>query len=412
MPYVQYPAAGGGGGGGGVSSVALTGITNFISVSGSPITSSGTLALGLTSQVKNTVLVGPATGANAAPTFRALVAADLPTGNLTESTSAVLTISGGGSSVIGAGTTIQVAQASGSVSGYLSSTDWTTFNNKQAAITTLSVANGGTGNTTFTAYSVICAGTTATGAFQNVSGLGSSGNVLTSNGPAALPTWQAVSSGATTTLNNIGSVLASADINPSADNVRNLGTDTNRWGIGYFATRVGVGTAYPTTGVHNTMEFDVGTDGTSAKIQGYIKGSSYGDITLGTGGSWTITGNSTTLASFATGQILFYAGGLQVNSGDVSVFSRQLRVATLGQGLAVKAGSNGKSGSATLTAGSVVVSNTSVTAASHIHVCVKTPGGTQTGAPYVSSVTVGTGFTVTAAATDTSVIGYDIIEEL
>ncbi len=59
----------------------------------------------------------------------------------------------------------------------------------------LVVANGGTGNTTFTAYSVICAGTTATGAFQNVSGLGSSGNVLTSNGAGALPTWQAAGGG-------------------------------------------------------------------------------------------------------------------------------------------------------------------------------------------------------------------------
>jgi hypothetical protein len=56
---------------------------------------------------------------------------------------------------------------------------------------TLSVSKGGTGNTTFTAYSVICAGTTATGLFQNVSGLGSSGNVLTSAGAGALPTWSA-----------------------------------------------------------------------------------------------------------------------------------------------------------------------------------------------------------------------------
>lgn len=55
----------------------------------------------------------------------------------------------------------------------------------------LSVPRGGTGNSTFTAYSVICAGTTATGAFQNVSGLGNSGEQLTSNGPGALPTWQA-----------------------------------------------------------------------------------------------------------------------------------------------------------------------------------------------------------------------------
>jgi hypothetical protein len=64
--------------------------------------------------------------------------------------------------------------------------------------TGLPVAGGGTGNSTFTAYSVICAGTTATGAFQNVVGVGTSGQVLTSNGAAALPTWQTASSGSGT----------------------------------------------------------------------------------------------------------------------------------------------------------------------------------------------------------------------
>lgn len=52
-------------------------------------------------------------------------------GNLTEATSSVLTITGGTGAVIGgSGTTIQVKQATTSQSGYLSSTDWTTFNNK------------------------------------------------------------------------------------------------------------------------------------------------------------------------------------------------------------------------------------------------------------------------------------------
>lgn len=58
----------------------------------------------------------------------------------------------------------------------------------------LSVARGGTGGGSFTAYSVICGGTTSTGALQNVSGTGSSGQVLTSNGASALPTWQPASS--------------------------------------------------------------------------------------------------------------------------------------------------------------------------------------------------------------------------
>ncbi len=64
-----------------------------------------------------------------------------------------------------------------------------------AGFTPVTVPLGGTGNTTFTAYSVICAGTTATGVFQNVSGVGTSGQVLTSNGAAALPTWQAAGGG-------------------------------------------------------------------------------------------------------------------------------------------------------------------------------------------------------------------------
>lgn len=55
-------------------------------------------------------------------------------GNLTEATSSVLTITGGTSAVIGSGTSIQVKQSSGSQSGFLSSTDWTTFNSKQSAL--------------------------------------------------------------------------------------------------------------------------------------------------------------------------------------------------------------------------------------------------------------------------------------
>jgi hypothetical protein len=55
----------------------------------------------------------------------------------------------------------------------------------------MGVPSGGTGVSSRTAYSVLCGGTTSTGAFQSVSGLGTSGQVLTSNGAGALPTWQA-----------------------------------------------------------------------------------------------------------------------------------------------------------------------------------------------------------------------------
>lgn len=54
----------------------------------------------------------------------------LTKGDLTETTSSVLTITGGTGAVIGSGATIEVDQADGSNDGYLSSTDWSTFNNK------------------------------------------------------------------------------------------------------------------------------------------------------------------------------------------------------------------------------------------------------------------------------------------
>jgi len=58
--------------------------------------------------------------------------------------------------------------------------------------TDLAVADGGTGVSSATAYAVLCGGTTSTGAFQSVAGVGSSGQVLTSNGAGALPSFQTI----------------------------------------------------------------------------------------------------------------------------------------------------------------------------------------------------------------------------
>ena len=63
---------------------------------------------------------------------------------------------------------------------------------------TLPVAAGGTAATSQTAYAVLCGGTTSTNAYQSIASVGSSGQVLTSNGAGALPTFQAAA-GATIT---------------------------------------------------------------------------------------------------------------------------------------------------------------------------------------------------------------------
>lgn len=64
-------------GSGTVTSVGLSAPSIF-SVSGSPVTTSGTLALSLATQSAGLVWAGPVTGSAAAPTFRALVASDIP----------------------------------------------------------------------------------------------------------------------------------------------------------------------------------------------------------------------------------------------------------------------------------------------------------------------------------------------
>lgn len=63
--------------------------------------------------------------------------------------------------------------------------------NAAASLTGITpVANGGTGRDSHTAYAVICGGTTTTGAQQSIASVGTSGQVLTSNGAGALPTFQ------------------------------------------------------------------------------------------------------------------------------------------------------------------------------------------------------------------------------
>jgi hypothetical protein len=65
-------------------------------------------------------------------------------------------------------------------------------------------------------------------------------------------------------------------------------------------------------------------------------------------------------------------------------------------------------GTAALSAGTVTISNTSITANSRIQVFVQTPGGT-VGAPFVSAITAATGFTIkSTSSTDTSTIRYEI----
>ena len=60
--------------------------------------------------------------------------------------------------------------------------------------TDVSVADGGTGGSGHTEYAVLCGGTTTTNPLQSIASVGTSGQVLTSNGANALPTFQSPAS--------------------------------------------------------------------------------------------------------------------------------------------------------------------------------------------------------------------------
>lgn len=104
-------------------------------------------------------------------------------------------------------------------------------------------------------------------------------------------------------------------------------------------------------------------------------------------------------------------GGLNVvSTTGIKVAGGALDVSTAGQGLKVAEGSNAKQGTTTLVAGTVVVANTSVTAASRIFLSNISPGGTA-GFLVVSAISAGTSFTILSSnVADTSVIAYEIFE--
>jgi hypothetical protein len=104
-----------------------------------------------------------------------------------------------------------------------------------AAVT---VPKGGSGLTSLTAFAILAGGTTSTGNLQQVSGLGTSGQVLTSNGAGALPTWQAAGGGgggADTALSNLASVAINTSLISDTNNTDDLGSSSIGWKDIYLA---------------------------------------------------------------------------------------------------------------------------------------------------------------------------------
>ena len=137
--YQLIGSASGGSGSGTVTSVALT-VPGWQSVSGSPITNSGTLAVSDNTQSDNVVFAGPASGAAAAPTFRSLVAADLPVAT----SSALGAVQPDGTIITVSSGAITVAKASASAFGVVE-VDNTTITSSSGVISAATATSSALG---------------------------------------------------------------------------------------------------------------------------------------------------------------------------------------------------------------------------------------------------------------------------
>lgn len=188
------------------------------------------------------------------------------------------------------------------------------------------------------------------------------------------------------------------------------------WNLGYQINGVGDGTGTYTdqftvgsgiTGGMNFLGTGVATfNGSVLAPVLRVNGTSL-NAPSGTGLYAPVTGTSPTTLGvcIASSSVALWTSSLLQVAGSVSAD-------TAGSGFLVKEGSNCKQGTSTLVGGTVVVTNSSVTANSRIFITAQSLGTVAVPSAYgVSARTAGTSFTILASApTDTSVVAWEIFE--
>lgn len=364
--------------------------TRALTLSTVPISFGGT---GLTTTSQSFAFIGPSGGAGA-PTWRLLVAADIPTLNQNTTGSA-------------AKWTTARLLANNSVDGSANVAFANKFVVQGTADAGLSAAQFlgalGTG---------IVKNTTTTGVLS----IAVAGDFPTLNqntsGNAATVTTNANLTGPITSVGNATSIASQTgtgtkfvmDTSPTLV-TPNLGTPTTLVGTNITGTAAGLTAGHVTTNANLTGGVtsvgNAATVVTNANLTGPI----------------TSVGNATSIASqTGTGTKFVMDTSPSIVTptltGDVNASTGNILISTIGKGLQVKTGANAKIGTSVLVAGTVTVANTSVTANSRVFVTSNVDGGTP-GWLRVSAKTVATSFVITSSsATDTSTVAWIIVESI
>lgn len=242
----------------------------------------------------------------------------------------------------------------------------------------LKVPSGGTGDASFTAYSVVCGGTTPTNPLQNVSGIGTTGQVLTSNGAATLPTWQTPVTGSGTvnsgTANHIAYYPASAAAVSSLSTLLDSGSNLQYTGVGnsiVTITNDGSGSSaqlqiFPSGGLNTNIK---ATTGNHFTLNDSSFGRTFFDYNGASGGSISIP----VTLDMGTGKIINVAQG--TTTGDALSFPAT----------ATSVSASGTIGSTTTTVTTTAVTTTGgpVLITYHFTIAATPGGGVIAFSPYV-----------------------------
>lgn len=358
--------------GGTVTSVAVTDPAAGITVSGDPITTSGTLVIALANDLA--AVEGLATtgivrrtaadtwSAGTAVSLTAEVTGVLPVANYATGTpSGAKFVRDDGVLAVPAGTggdavtTNPLSQFAATTSAQLAGviSDETgsgalvfatsptlvtpALGTPSAAVLTnatgLPVAGGGTGVATLTAYAPVFGGTTSTGAVQSGTA-GTSGHVLTSNGAGVLPTFQAAGGGSTR-LDQITTGTADSTLTTS----------------GFVTVNSGAGAANT---VGKTITIQPGAGGATNAAGGPLNATGGTGAGTGAGGAVTITGG--TAGSTGVGGAVAIQGGTPISGtgGAVSISAAAGTGSNNGGAVTIASGAAGTGqtgGAFTLTSG-------------------------------------------------------------
>jgi hypothetical protein len=369
----------------------------------------------------------------------------LTIGNLTDAGTDGITVTGGTGAVIGTGTSLSQHVADTTHNGYLSSTDWNTFNGKQSAL------SGSSGDVAY---------------WTSSSNIGASGN-FTWSGSGSLGLTGSISQ--SVTLSSASTAISFSETDSDGNTNRGMLVSVSPFSGTTSGTLTGARFQLPTggtqssNGVRSEAFAPVNTSGVSsnngtlngnsaAGMNAFVGGSvAYATIAAigetsgatnsnvgflgyvdsgasGTNGSAAVMGvNSSSLTNKIAGYFFFGAVPQNVPSltsvivadnGAVSADIAEFKAngTTISRFDSVgfqhyKTGSNQQMGTATLTAGTVTVSNSQVVSSSEIFLTCQNPNSGTPGALYISALSANTSFTITSTSVlDTCIVAWQIIQ--